>query len=681
MLNELYALANVLERTGVTTDVWHKHFVPNPKYVTFRILIDVGGNLVGIETIKDDKDKTAIRQWKLNGSNGHTFPSFNVEPLYNLTLNESLAEQAIRLKKQLTKNEAASLETITPLFEQDLNHWKNEIRVSKKLNKCLSHVPKEMEQIIANAPSAYQALLSLTQRIQKTNLQRFHQQLSDLISKQADLLPFFDLMFFCSGSKPSTFCLVLEVADRSKFEYPANHLKVQNWFNQCLLSFGKNETSSSGKDAYGSVNNGWQEKFGAIRMPKLGNVTLRAMTDESPCQFRYGQINATGNPVGVQSRERMSSALSWLSHSDRKKKTWTDISRGKDEKSLLFAYPSVMPEKDAEYALLFGDTKDEDGVEFEACSAQVVKSLSEIPNSMEAQMRIFVLSQPDGYRTKVEYSHNCAINHFIQAAQAWQSGCRNLPPLTIRIFDEDKEPFWSESLTPYPEEVVWCLNSVWTHLGTQVSVIKQFNMGDALDLLLDSGLKRKHTISILLPAIINNTQSFLLALGNSQHVNKVHEVEKKFSKQALKQSQLLPTILALLLDKSDIKNEVYMKSHAYLIGRLLSIADQIHDKYCEYVRNKSRPPQFFGNALMAIALEHPQQALAMFSQRMLPYHAWAKTYSGKEEELVHSFLYEWGAICNQLKELETEIPPDCTDTDKAAMLLGYLANIAKEDKP
>ena len=88
MLNELYALANVLGDTGVKTEIWHKNFVPNPKTVTFRILVDDDGNVAGIEAITGEKAKTAIRKWET--SNGHSFPSFNVEPLYDLAKNESL---------------------------------------------------------------------------------------------------------------------------------------------------------------------------------------------------------------------------------------------------------------------------------------------------------------------------------------------------------------------------------------------------------------------------------------------------------------------------------------------------------------------------------------------------------------------------------------------------------------
>jgi hypothetical protein len=671
MLNELYALADVLNNAGIKTETWHKNFVPNPKTATFRILVNDEGNIAGIETITDEKAKIAIRKWET--SNGNSFPSFNVTPLYDLTQNDTFVEQAKEIKKQLDKNKLINAEHLKILIKQAANLWEGQ----QKVAKCLNQIPKDMGKLIKESPKEYIALFSLTQRVLKTTPQQFHQQLTDCLLNQVNLLPFFDLLFFYTGVKPKNSCLVLEVADRSKFisddGFPANHAKTQIWFNQCLLSVGKDETSSSEKDAYGAANNGWQEKFGAIRMNILGDVTLRAMNDESRCQYRYGQINAMGNPVGMQTREDMSSALGWLSQSDRKRKTWIDISRSKGESALLFAYPSVMPEEEAEYAQLMGGTVDEDGVKFEACAEQVLKSLSQIPKTIEAQMQIFALSKPDGFRTKVQFNHNCSINHFIQAAQSWQSGCCNLPPLAIRVFGEDKKPLWHEPLTPYPEEIVWCLNSVWTHLGKQVSLINRFNMGDALDLLLDSDLKRKHTVNALLPVIINNSQSFLLALGNAHHIGRVHSTAKNYNKQSL----LLPSILALLLDKSNLKNEVYMKSPAYLIGRLLSIADQLHDKYCKYVRNDSKPPQLIGNALMTTALVHPEQALALFSQRMLPYQAWAKTYSGEESGLIHFFLNEWGAICRQLAELET--PKRCSDTDKAAMLLGYLATSEKKD--
>lgn len=116
-----------------------------------------------------------------------------------------------------------------------------------------------------------------------------------------------------------------------------------------------------------------------------------------------------------------------------------------------------------------------------------------------------------------------------------------------------------------------------------------------------------------------------------------------------------------------------MNSSAYLVGRLLSLVDDLHLKYCQHVRKGSIPPQLVGNALMSTALEMPEKALSMLSQRIPPYQAWAKTLSDSEQDvgLVKYFLKQIGEVSNQLKE--AGLSPTCSDTDKAQMLLGYLA--------
>ncbi|MDO8753348.1 MAG: hypothetical protein Q7J80_05590, partial [Anaerolineales bacterium] len=127
----------------------------------------------------------------------------------------------------------------------------------------------------------------------------------------------------------------------------------------------------------------------------------------------------------------------------------------------------------------------------------------------------------------------------------------------------------------------------------------------------------------------------------------------------------------------ECKKGDYMKTAPYLIGRMLSLADQIHYHYCQHVRKGSAPSQLIGNALMATALEEPEKALALYAQRILPYQAWAKTTSGEGAGLAKYFLSELGKACSDVALVD--LPRRCADADKAQMLLGYLAKTEKSD--
>jgi hypothetical protein len=122
-----------------------------------------------------------------------------------------------------------------------------------------------------------------------------------------------------------------------------------------------------------------------------------------------------------------------------------------------------------------------------------------------------------------------------------------------------------------------------------------------------------------------------------------------------------------------------MKSPPYLIGRLLSLTDQLHYLYCLHVRDGNVPPQLMGNALMPTALEQPVKALALYSHRILHYQAWARTFRGKEEDSkrVYGTLKKLGEICAE--HSFENLPENCTDADKAQMLLGYLARPEKSE--
>ena len=404
------------------------------------------------------------------------------------------------------------------------------------------------------------------------------------------------------------------------------------------------------------------------------------MSSESPCQRRYGSAGAKSFRVSQPARQDMKNALEWITKDERRGRTWCNVSSLGRASAMLIAYPSELPQEAPELAGLFGGVEgaqsDPDGSRFEACARRVTETLRGQPtSSRNADLRVFVLTKPDGFRTKVLHSSRYTVQHLLDRADEWQSICHDSPPIKICQFGLKKaeKPVWKSPLIPYPAEVVWCLNTAWQRMGKRAEPAFDLPISDSLSLLLADGPVLRTVVARAVRAITSNSLSLLFAIGHAAHQGKVHPMGKASGKQAL----LLPQILGLLLGKLGYKKGTYMKSPPYLIGRLLSLADQLHVHYCREVRKDQIPPQLVGNVLMTSAMETPGKALALFWQRIKPYYAWAQTVQGGDEvRLVKYFLGEMGRVSSALAE--TDLPSRCSDTDKVAMLLGYLARSEKE---
>ena len=124
-----------------------------------------------------------------------------------------------------------------------------------------------------------------------------------------------------------------------------------------------------------------------------------------------------------------------------------------------------------------------------------------------------------------------------------------------------------------------------------------------------------------------------------------------------------------------------MKNSGYYIGRLLSLADLLHEQYCIHVRNggditNGLPPQLLGNSLMRGAMDNPVQALARLQERLTVYSAWARKEQGERSKLAKWAMGEMGRVSETLSELE--LPTRTNDMMKAEILLGYLAKPEKK---
>lgn len=697
MLNEVFLLSESLKRTGITLHSWHRHFKECPQGgKAFSVELDDQGHVAKASPITDPQIRAELRKYEKAA--GYSFPSFNVPPLLQFA-NDKEKERAAKFRKALGSKKppetAVRDKEIAYLLSVSTSGW---IRPDKgarnkdamdKLNDCLSSVTHDMMAMLGESTDESRSFVELLHRAQQTNGAALHERLKEIAmygirSEQSEAAEWMDVLFFHSGTKPNNIAITLELVDQSQFAYPANHPKVQAWVNDRLLATEAIEKGDQGHaiapDAFGGVEGGGiNDSFPEIKIPVLGNVKLRAMSSESPCQRRYGLADARSFRVLQPARLEMKTALEWITRDERRGKTWCDVSSLGGASAILITYPSELPTETPELAGLFGGERkqsDPDGSRFEACARRVTETLKGQPaSSRDAELRVFVLTKPDGFRTKVLHSSRYTVQHLLNSADEWQELCHNSPPIRIRQFGPKKgdKPVWQRPLTPYPAEVVWCLNTVWQRMGTHAETAFDFQIADGLSLLLADGPVLQAVALRAVRTITSNSLSLLLVIGQAAHQGKVHPMGGFYGKQAL----LLPQILGLLLGKLDYEKGIYMKSSPYLIGRLLSLADQLHVQYCHEVRKGQVPPQLVGNALMTSAMETPEKALALLWQRIKPYHAWAQTVQGGDEvRLAKYFLGEMGRICASLSE--TDLPNRCSDTDKVAMLLGYLARSEKE---
>ena len=679
---------------------WHRHYKPCPQgSPTYLTLLDAAGQVVELRPITGRERIASIRKWEIGA--GDSFPAFNVPPLLEAR-NEKVKARMAEFKKCLIgkkpPDNAWIERRLRRLVLLSKSCWAKPGKAEKgrnerdKVNKCLTVLPPRLGELLGPPPPSHVAIKDLIDRSQTLSADTLFEQIERwLIARvrhsPADSGEWLDILFFHSGKTPKKVSLILELSDRSKFEYPANHEAISTWINSRLHAnddakrVAQADPTGTTTDAYANAAVGLSDSFPSVRLLVLGNVILRSMSSESPCQKRYGYAEAASCPVGQVTRQEMKNALEWIGHPERRAKTWSDVSSLTGVTSVLFAYPVQTPDVSPALAgLIVGMNalSDPDGARFEACAKRVTEALKGKTLESSAEVRVFVLSKPDGFRTKVLCGCRYTVDHLLQCAEEWEHAARNIPMVEIRQLGLKKgdKASWVAPVTPFPGEVVGCLNTAWERAGSHAKAVSGFGIGDGLGLLLERR-PTLHAIAVrAIRTLVSNSLSLVLALGQAHHQGRAHSLAKKYGKHPL----LLPSILGLLLAKLGRWKGEYMKGPPFLIGRLLSLADQLHVQYCHGVRKGQIPPQLVGNALMATALEQPTKALAVLSQRILPYHAWARTLQGGDEvRLVKYFLGELGRMSTELKELE--LPTKCNDADKAEMLLGYLARSEKDKEP
>ena len=114
-----------------------------------------------------------------------------------------------------------------------------------------------------------------------------------------------------------------------------------------------------------------------------------------------------------------------------------------------------------------------------------------------------------------------------------------------------------------------------------------------------------------------------------------------------------------------------MSGPAFLVGRLLSLADTLHREYCQHVRGGEIPPQLIGNGLMPAAADNATDAVDRLRERMMIYKAWADKVNGDKYRLAKWAVGQMGQVCQELSE--SELPVETNQAFRAELFLGYMA--------
>lgn len=673
MLNELMQAADAIPDLPGTL---HKSLKSLPKYPGFKVSLDANGAICGVARIEN---VAALRKWQPS-ANGVSLPAFSATALYHSPITKARLDAAIT-DPQVWPEMFAE---IRARCAAQSGEWMDSRRgvVIRKYRASLHDVPAQLQSLLPKGDPAYAVLNALCDRLQKSTPDDFFSRLAGWLEVQLGTAYDASLLaLYCATGetdKGDPCSIVLDVAEWDEIgDYPIAHTRTTELLD-ALLSHGRTAPESAdppAQDAYGrpAANSG--ETFPDVNVPGLGRVSLRAMTGDAPCQYRYGLAGSDSFLVGGESRDRAKSALETLTRADRKGKTWQFRGGG----LYLFYAESEIDLGDAAIADLCSLPDDDDDEQagatatFEARAERIAAALDGKHREMDTPVHVVVLRKPDGHRTKLVAHHTFAMRRLLDAAKEWVFGARTCPPVSFARWGDGKgvrndikqEP-------PYPYQVARWLNTFWVCSGDRMGRLDLFSGGDALTLLLATDGTERDMARRALHCAISGWSGFLVAAGAQAHRSVVLKAGDKRSAALA----ALPTILSLLTFKldPDTTREGTMSSPAFLVGRLLALTDSLHLQYCAAVRNGGTPAQLLGNALMATALDSPTSALALYGQRIAPYHAWARTckaHGNGPELLAKHFLSQIVDVCTEINE--QDIPQRTTDADKARIILGYLS--------
>ena len=722
MLNELSQVVDSLGRFGTVAPSRHPRINPMGKNRDLLVVsLNDDGKPARIEVLPGE---TAARVFRIeHGSAGASFPGFNV-PTPMRRLDDAPAkevtaavERLLALGKNRNSSAANLAEAIGELFKLSKSQSFSPSQ-EKQFQRSCSELVGELNETLPCDLAKLKNFNALIKTVQKSKptLPLFAESLVGLlVSQNSDfdrrmLLLFQDVLFGTLDWKKRT----AEIGssdywkEKAKQDNNANqpvyfdmaspdpefwrvaHSETSALINVALLkrqvkvAGSESDGSISSEDAFGETT-ALQDKFPVgPKVAELGNVKLFSVnTSEVQALQRYGFKGSQSFPISSALVQKMSDALLYLASEDQRGITCRAIpSAQPDKRDLLVAYLEGEPEGRAPLAEMFGgEVNTFSDTDFEAIAQPVLEMLEgKLTANANLNVRLLSFCPIDKAKKQISLNRCLRVQDVIRAARNWEAGARNAPEVSVWFYDKNaKQSAFRSHTTPCPLELASIVNRVWSadsKSGFSASYQRAMSVADAYDVFLaDSPLARQKAQAAL-RLLAGRMSAVLIALG----AVKTSRVWTGLSDAVRWQSLKSIALLGILLHQLGQYKKDYMQAPITQVGRLLALADSLHQQYCKHVRKGESPSQLIGNALFNTALDQPVFALARLAERLTPYQAWARTFQSNAPDagvgLVKYFLGEIAA-CTAAIRLE-ELPQRMADADKAKLLLGYLADHSKD---
>ncbi|MGP0062404.1 MAG: hypothetical protein ACLQGP_02215 [Isosphaeraceae bacterium] len=346
MLLELYDVNKSLLAAGIIPGKTDNRIQTYPKRPGLEVRVDGTGCVVRVALLRKEQLE-AIRKFECStGSMRESTPGFNADPLFRMRpgVNQDAFDAAIKALKNRKVTAAKTGEERRQLVEnlKALCEPNWDFSEKSKLSQCLSKGARILREQLTGASDGRLAslveLLKRSEALEARSLQEgvANALISAFTSGESVISPedCVKLLFSGGGSenkKKSTnqsFSLILELDEASAPGGPANHevvwKAVNNWLvgseaqNQSKLSSkGKLRSPDECLGVFGEAIAGSLGKMPERNLPRLGKVKLFSLSDQTPCQARYGLIESDACPVGRNVQSELASALQWITEKER----------------------------------------------------------------------------------------------------------------------------------------------------------------------------------------------------------------------------------------------------------------------------------------------------------------------------------------------------------------------------